>query len=406
MIKPRQNKCRFCGKPLPKQEVKESLLLTGIKRLPSRADVAPLGWEVETRSRDTKVTKFQHAYPTIRLPFQEVQRFEFGHNDKFLAENEKNPAKAGRDLFPTGANRLFFGDNLHVMRQLPSESIDLIYIDPPFFSGRNYNIIFGDKNEMRSFSDIWEDGMPGYLVWLNARLWEMKRLLKPTGSIYVHLDWHASHYVKVEMDKIFGVDNFQNEIVWSYTSGGVSKQWFGRKHDAILAYCRKLGHHYINLPQEKSYTATLPEPHTPSGRRLGVLRDKVCDLCGAGTPGQKHRMVTMRDVWTDLRSLFRNDEEMIGYPTQKPERLLERIIRSSCPEDGAVADFFCGGGTTPAVAQRLNRRWIACDQSRIAVAITADRLAKVVEEKIGTLFPVPDFTVEHWGIYEAPKLEQ
>jgi hypothetical protein len=117
-------------------------------KLPARfgaipVDEAPLGWEVETRPREVKVTKFQHAYPTIRLPFQEVQRFEFGHNDKFLVENEKN--RKLRELFPTGANRLFFGDNLHVMRQLPSESIDLIYIDPPFFSGRNYNIIFGDK---------------------------------------------------------------------------------------------------------------------------------------------------------------------------------------------------------------------------------------------------------------------
>jgi len=97
-------------------------------------------------------------------------------------------------------NRLFWGDNLHVMRQLPSQSIDLIYIDPPFFSGRQYNVIFGDQNELRSFSDIWEGGMPGYLIWLNARLYEMKRLLKKTGSIYVHCDWHASHYIKVEMD--------------------------------------------------------------------------------------------------------------------------------------------------------------------------------------------------------------
>jgi len=176
-------------------------------QLPTRfgavpVDEAPLGWEIETRRRETKVTRFQHAYPTIRLPFQEVQRAEFGHNERFLEESRKDKKLA--ELFPSGANRLFFGDNLHVMRQLPSESIDLIYIDPPFFSGRNYNVIFGDKNEMRSFSDIWEGGMPGYLVWLNARLFEMKRLLKPTGSIYVHLDWHACHYVKVEMDKIFG----------------------------------------------------------------------------------------------------------------------------------------------------------------------------------------------------------
>jgi adenine specific DNA methylase Mod len=120
------------------------------------------------------------------------------------------------------------------MRQLPSESIDLIYIDPPFFSGRNYNLIFGDKNEVRSFSDIWESGMPGYLIWLNARLWEMKRLLKPTGSIYVHLDWHASHYVKIEMDKIFGSDNFLNEIAWCYSGGGRGKSTYAKKHDILL----------------------------------------------------------------------------------------------------------------------------------------------------------------------------
>ncbi|MGH8103543.1 MAG: DNA methyltransferase [bacterium] len=174
-------------------------------------DEAPLGWEVETWRRETKVTKFQHAYPTIRLPFQEVKRYVFGHNVEFLAANEKS-AKL-KELFQTGANRLLFGDNLHIMRQMPSKSIDLIYIDPPFFSGRVFNVIFGDKNELRSFSDIWKDGMPGYLIWLNARLFEMKRLLKDSGSIYVHLDWHASHYVKVEMDKIFGCGRGPNNTI-------------------------------------------------------------------------------------------------------------------------------------------------------------------------------------------------
>lgn len=269
-------------------------------------------------------------------------------------------------FFENDLGKLYHGDNLALMQSLPSESIDLIYADPPYFSQRDYG----------EFTDKWSS-MQAYLDFMNVRLIEMKRLLKSTGSIYVHLDWHASHYVKVELDKIFEVSNFQNEIVWSYTSGGVSKQWFGRKHDSILVYCRKLGQHFINLPQEKSYTATLPEPHTPSGQRLGVLRDKVCDLCGVGNPGQKYRMVTMRDVWADLRSLFRNDEEMIGYPTQKPERLLERIIRSACPEGGVVADFFCGGGTAPAVAQSLNRRWLACDQSTVAVEKTKKRIEKI-----------------------------
>ena len=128
---------------------------------------------------------YKKLSPTIMLPTQVVERVSFGHPE----------------LEP---NRLFWGDNLHVMRSLPSESIDLIYIDPPFFSGRNYNVIFGDKNELRSFADIWEGGMPGYLIWLNARLVEMKRLLKKTGSVIVHCDHHASHYIKIEMDKIFG----------------------------------------------------------------------------------------------------------------------------------------------------------------------------------------------------------
>ena len=170
----------------------------------------PLGWD---RRRG-----FRKLFPHIALPFQVVERVSFGH--------------------PTlEPNRLFWGDNLHVMRQLPSETIDLIYIDPPFFSGRHYNVIFGDQNELRSFSDIWEGGMPGYLIWLNARLYEMKRLLKKTGTIYIHLDWHAAHYVKVELDKIFGHDNFMNEVVWHYKSfHGNVKRYFPKKHDTLLAY--------------------------------------------------------------------------------------------------------------------------------------------------------------------------
>jgi len=122
------------------------------------------------------------------------------------------------------------------MRQLPSESIDLIYIDPPFFSGKQYNVIFGDQNELRSFVDIWEGGLPGYLIWLNARLYEMKRLLKGTGSIFVHLDWHAAHYVRVELDKLFGHENFVNEIVWHYRRWTSPSNKFQRLHDSIHFY--------------------------------------------------------------------------------------------------------------------------------------------------------------------------
>lgn len=373
-------------------------------QLPTRfgavpVDDAPLGWEVETRRRETKVTRFQHAYPTIRLPFQEVQRVEFGHSAKYLAENDGNRKLA--ELFPGGANRLFFGDNLHVMRQLPSESIDLIYIDPPFFSGRNYNVIFGDRNEVRSFSDIWEGGMPGYLVWLNARLYDMKRLLKPTGSIYVHLDWHASHYVKVEMDKIFGVENFRNDIIWRYRKLRVASNKFSNDHDSILFYSKRGKNTFNKLREEKeNVKRQTVRVWDKELKRAVQKRDEEGKLMYYD---QTDRSID--DVW-EIQLLNPVARERLGYPTQKPEALIERIIQASSNEGDVVADFFCGGGTTPAVAQRLNRRWIACDQSRIAVAITADRVTKVVREQVGNLFPTPDFTVEHWGIYEAPKLEQ
>ena len=177
--------------PLPQQEE--------FWRPPARfgsvpVEAEPLGWD--------RRQGFRKHYPRVDLPTQIIERVPMGNSE------------------PHEPNRLIWGDNLHVMRQLPSNSIDLIYIDPPFFSGRQYNVMWGDANEMRSFNDIWEDGMPGYLIWLNARLYEMKRILKPTGSIYVHCDWHASHYIKVEMDKVFGYENFRNEIVWCYSGGG------------------------------------------------------------------------------------------------------------------------------------------------------------------------------------------
>jgi len=343
----------------------------------------PLGWD---RRRG-----FRKLFPQVLLPFQVVERVAFGH-----------PA-----LEP---NRLFWGDNLHVMRQLPSESIDLIYIDPPFFSGRQYNVIFGDQNELRSFSDehgLWAGGMPGYLIWLNARLYEMKRLLKKTGSIYVHLDWHASHYVKVEMDKIFGYDSFVNEVIWYYSNaGGRSGRRCARKHDVLLFYAKGATYFFdykaAKVPRVQdtdkfsSYFKT-----DPDGRQYQEVRTK--------TKTYRYYLDDPKipdDVWAIQQMGQHDTTERIGYPTQKPENVVERAVVLSCPPGGVVADFFCGGGTTAAVAQRLGRRWIACDQSRVAVAITADRLARGAEqlmlEEVTT--PIPDFTIEHWGVYETQRL--
>lgn len=342
----------------------------------------PLGWD--------RRKGFRKFFPQVMLPFQVVERVGFGHSD----------------LEP---NRLFWGDNLHVMRQLPSESIDLIYIDPPFFSGRQYNVIFGDQNELRSFSDIWEGGMPGYLIWLNARLYEMKRLLKKTGSIYIHCDWHASHYIKVEMDKIFGVGvgettragGFRNELVWHYynriPSGG---RCWDRKTDTILFYTKGDKYFFEDQYEQRDEVRKKLKQRKVAGHTVND-KDENGNLV--------YLMLDRRKCDNVMRIACippADQTQRIGYPTQKPEALLERIILASSNEGEIVADLFCGGGTTAAVAQRLGRRWIACDQSRVAVAITADRISRLVEERIGSIFPVPDFTVEHWGVYEARRLAE
>lgn len=310
---------------------------------------------------------YDNVYPFVKLPFLHPEGFEdnvsfgFGNAGHLDDRNKKHPL-----------NAVYLGDNLQILRSLPSNSIDLIYIDPPFFSGRVYNQVWGDDNELRTFSDIWDGGLPTYLIWLNTRLWEMKRVLKPTGSICVHLDWHASHYVKAEMDKVFGYDNFRNEIVWGYRTGGTSKKTFARKHDIILFYSKtdkyNFNVQYYKSWQQKKYNFSEKYPE--------YFDEKE----------QKwYHLAIARDVWEDINVLGTEpgNIERIGYPTQKPEALLDRIIRASCPEGGIVADFFMGGGTTLTVAQKLGRRFIGSDISRVAVSVTLDRLVKDAEEMTG-----------------------
>ncbi|OGZ08921.1 MAG: hypothetical protein A3D67_01505 [Candidatus Lloydbacteria bacterium RIFCSPHIGHO2_02_FULL_51_22] len=380
-------------------------------------DKEPLGWDPQRR--------FEKVYPRVSLPFQVIERVSFGH-----------PALA--------PNKLFFGDNLHIMRMLPSKSIDLIYIDPPFFSGRNYNILYGDRNELRSFTDIWEGGMPGYLIWLNARLYEMKRLLKDTGSIYVHCDWHASHYIKTEMDKIFGYNNFVNEIVWSYEgTQSPSPTKLASKHDVVFRYAKDIkqltpGNLWYEQEIDFSYS-TLKKDERGYFRIQGLGDYSESSIerlekegriyhTKKGTKYLKHyieerdgrlfKKKKISDVWNDITQLgTAMRKEKIGYPTQKPEKLLERIIEIDSSKGDVVADFFCGGGTTPSVAQKLGRRWVASDISRIAVALTADRVAGNIEKMMDeegkkvrqfsldiAANKIPDFSVEHWGIYEIHKL--
>ncbi len=372
--------------PLPQQEE--------FWRPPARfgsipVEAEPLGWD--------RRQEFCKHYPRVDLPTQIIERVPMGNSE---------------DHEP---NRLIWGDNLHVMRQLPPNSIDLIYIDPPFFSGKQYNVIWGDANELRSFGDIWEDGMPGYLIWLNARLYEMKRLLKPTGSIYVHCDWHASHYIKVEMDKIFGYQNFLNELVWCYRGGGVPKDRFARKHDIIFWY--KKG------PTCKFNLDAVRVPYSDESVERLNYTARAFRQSGTYDTYRPNKKGKHPEDYFEVQPIMPSEKvERIGYPTQKPLELLQRLIEAASDPGDLVADFFVGGGSfvvaalgarstrtqkgRPAIdfSAGVGRRFIGCDQSRVAVAVTAERLKQQAVTRSMQGAAVPDFTIEQWGIYEANRL--
>ena len=240
--------------------------------------------------------------------------------------------------------------------------LKLIYIDPPFFSKSNYDAVLhaGDENiKHLAYGDKWEKGLSQYLKMLTVRLMLMKDLLADDGLIWLHLDWHVVHYAKVIMDEIFGEKNMVNEIIWTYKSGGTSKKHFARKHDTILVYS-KSGKYDFYPVKEKSYNRQF-KPY----RFKGVKEYK--DDIGWYT------MVNMKDVWS-IDMVGRTSSERTGYATQKPEQLLERIIESCTREGDICADFFCGSGTLPAVAAKMNRRFIGCDEGRLAVESTMSRL--------------------------------
>jgi len=253
------------------------------------------------------------------------------------------------------------GDNLAVMRELPSEKIDLIYIDPPYFSQRNY----GD------FDDRWKS-IQHYLDFMVERLKEMHRLLKQTGSIYVHLDWHAVHYVKVEMDKIFGAQNFQNEIVWCYPNGGKGTRSFAKKHDTILFYSKSFIHKFNGNNVRVPYELISPKSISPftlideNGRRY---RERVSNRKTYTYYADKGKIPN--DWWIDIQPLTgrRGRKERLGYQTQKPTELMKRIILASSNEGDLVADFFCGSGSFIKKAHELGRSSIGVDVSSKALSL-------------------------------------
>ena len=274
-----------------------------------------------------------------------------------------------------GENILANSDNMPFMKYLIDEhhmegKINMVYIDPPFFSKANYGAEIKLHSEkikkipvmkQKAYHDVWEDGMEEYLKMLAVRLYMIKDLLAEDGCLWVHLDWHGVHYVKILLDEIFGEKNFINEIIWNYKSGGVSKNHFARKHDNLLFYA-KSSKYYFKAQQEKSYNRDY-KPY----RFKGVSEYK--DDLGWYT------MVNMKDVW-QINMVGRTSAERTGYATQKPEHLLERILESCTKEGDLCADFFGGSGTLAATADKMNRRWISCDVGKLATINTHKRMVE------------------------------
>jgi len=333
------------------------------------------------------------------------------------------------DIFPTkhrylttNTGILYLGDCLDVLQEIPDKSIQLIYIDPPFGCDRDKH--FGmpkwksteehyqfcdqlglsiirkiDKKGKRS-----NYGIAHYLYWIYPRLVQMHRVLAETGSIYVHLDYRMVHYVKLMMDEIFGRENFLNQIIWHYEGPQApSDVKFATKHDVILRYAKtqqckgyelyklvkvpvkelglkkdEYGNWFYTLPPG-DYTDETLKRLEKEGRiyrtKSGKIRIKY--FVEVDEKGYAWRPKKLPDVWNDIPSLGIVATEKLNFPTQKPEKLLERIILASSNEGDIVADFFCGSGTTLAVAEKLNRYWIGVDIYPKAIQITAQRLKKI-----------------------------
>jgi len=284
-------------------------------------------------------------------------------------------------------NKLILGDNLEKLKEIESESIDLIYADPPFFSNRKYEVIWGDEGEIRSFEDRWAGEVDTYTSWLKLRVREMYRILKPTGSIFMHCDWHAAANIKVDVldhKSLFGRNNFRNEIIWCYKKWAASQNQFCKNHDTIYWYSKSNKCTFNQLYTERA-ESTLKR--FGNKKIISGAKDEKGKRIPSATAEEDSIGVKMGDWW-EIPIIAPSGNERIGYPTQKPEALLERIIKCASNEGDVVLDPFVGGGTTVDVANRLNRKWIGIDQSVMAIKVTEMRLKKRKNEMFYQPFEV------------------
>jgi len=287
---------------------------------------------------------------TISAPFQEIR--------KFGISKEKSEIEKGKNWY----NKLIYGDNLQALKYLLDngykEQVRLIYIDPPFATKSDFK-----NGEVKAYRDKLEGAE--FIEFLRERLFLMRELLADDGSIYLHLDQKMSHYIKLVLDEIFGKEKLRNEIIWHYETGGVGKTKFAKKHDTIFFYSKC--NSYLFYPErvkDQRTEKSLKRAQNPTGARI-LSSDKL-----------KYPM----DVW-NIQALNPMEKERLDYPTQKPEKLLERIIKASSNENDLVLDAFVGSGTTCGVAEKLNRKWIGIDAGKLAIYTSQKRILDIKNHK-------------------------
>ncbi len=268
-------------------------------------------------------------------------------------------------------NAIYEGDNLEILSKFPDKSVDLIYADPPFFSNRHYEVIWNDGAELRAFQDRWKGGIEHYIGWMEPRLRECHRVLKDTGSMYLHCDWHANAHLRILMDEIFRENNFRNEIIWHYKKWSAGWKQFQRNHDTILFYSKTDNN-------KRVFNKMFMERAESTIKRFGNEKivsgydEKTGKRIPSQTLNQKSEGVPMDDVWT----IGRVPPIKMFYPTQKPMALLERIVEVSSNKNDVVLDPFCGCGTAIVEAQKLERKWIGIDVSPTACKLMKKRMQK------------------------------
>lgn len=331
----------------------------------------------------------------IELPFQPVETVNESAQERQLS----------LDLFsygrsPKWRNRLIWGDKKYVLPSLSPEfkgEVDLIYIDPPFYTGSNFyfQVEVGGESlikepsiiEMKAYRDTWGRGFDSYLQWFYETIVLLRELLKDDGTIYVHLDWHIGHYAKAVLDEVFGKEKLINEIIWYYGNKlGTGGDVFDSQHDTLYVYGKSEYHTYH--PQFKPVKVRKLQPVT---QKIDSKRVWLRDEEGKRQYALSAEDRRIGDVW-EIPIINPMASERLGYPTQKPEALLERIIQTSSDEGDLVMDCFGGSGTTAVVAEKLGRRWIVSDMGRFAVHLTRKRLLSVPN--------VRPFIIQNLGKYE------